>query len=378
MLNLRHLGDGFNLEFTLVLVASSLMRSDSEVVKLTGSNIVLGLRSISLALRVCVRASDTMQLNLVQRSFFWYLASTSTLLKSSLTCLAMAVASTGFPPRNSTQFSSNVKREPIPGELDLREIQQRCLRVHLSQMSTPRLKPIKQPAQVSLRRTNASSAPASLNEASLVGSPSLPSSHQVLNVDHTSNSSGERAFIQSYLRTSGRDAAGCEFAAPHAARVRRRRRILGPRNSCWPRPSTQTARDTRASLGQKVCGDARGGGGGWEEKRKDMVRVRVRAHLPYASRTCGAARGDSTRMRSCVPAEREFAQTATGAVSHRLDSAHGGAMGWLEGRRGDSARTQVHPAEYGQTEPSAVCTRLDGAGVRRWGRQDKGRRGRGV
>ncbi|KAJ7036248.1 hypothetical protein C8F04DRAFT_1258099 [Mycena alexandri] len=82
----------------------------------------------------------------------------------------MAVASTGFPPRNSTQFSSNVKREPIPGELDLREIQQRCLRVHLSQMSTPRLKPIKQPAQVSLRRTNASSAAASLDEAEIESS----------------------------------------------------------------------------------------------------------------------------------------------------------------------------------------------------------------
>ncbi|KAJ7016630.1 hypothetical protein C8F04DRAFT_1201784 [Mycena alexandri] len=65
-LNLRYLGDGFNLEFTLVLVAFIFdeVLSDSEVVKLTGSNIVLGLR-------VCVRASDTMQLNLVQRSFFY-------------------------------------------------------------------------------------------------------------------------------------------------------------------------------------------------------------------------------------------------------------------------------------------------------------------
>ncbi|KAJ7027636.1 hypothetical protein C8F04DRAFT_1266726 [Mycena alexandri] len=36
-----------------------------------------------------------------------------------------------------------------------------------SQMSTPRLKPIKQPAQVSLRRTNASLAPASLDEAKI-------------------------------------------------------------------------------------------------------------------------------------------------------------------------------------------------------------------
>ncbi|KAJ7022508.1 hypothetical protein C8F04DRAFT_1240756 [Mycena alexandri] len=48
-----------------------LKRSDSEVVKSTGFNIVLG--------------SDTMQLNFVQHSlFFWYLASTSTLLESRI------------------------------------------------------------------------------------------------------------------------------------------------------------------------------------------------------------------------------------------------------------------------------------------------------
>ncbi|KAJ7038788.1 hypothetical protein C8F04DRAFT_1179461 [Mycena alexandri] len=45
-------------------------RPDSEVVKSTGFNIVLG--------------SDTMQLHLVQRLLFWYLASTSTLLESRI------------------------------------------------------------------------------------------------------------------------------------------------------------------------------------------------------------------------------------------------------------------------------------------------------
>ncbi|KAJ7021694.1 hypothetical protein C8F04DRAFT_1241166 [Mycena alexandri] len=281
--------------------------------------------------------------------------------------------------------------------------------------SPPQTHKITRTSQSTPHGTNASSAPASLDEAKIKSSdcdstPRAIFAYYIIKITRSKNSGG--------------DAAGSECAAACSVRRRRSVHTLGPRNSrlltCARTPSS-TARYPRhaeCESGQKVCGGARAGGrgmgrGGWEEKRKEKgrcgaggwgeeserampssaVQVRVRARAPPVRKQdlrCGAR--DSTRMRSCIPAECEFAQTAIGAVSHRLDSARGcgvctytragddegwgdvgeggeegyGEMGRWGGLQRSAGTRRAHKcirAEYRQTESSAVRTRLDGAAL---------------
>ncbi|KAJ7021696.1 hypothetical protein C8F04DRAFT_1313397 [Mycena alexandri] len=175
--------------------------------------------------------------------------------------------------------------------------------------------------RVSLRRTNASSAAASLDEVKIESSLHNldrippPSCFLPLRVIKSSNNqdvgnfSGERAFIQSYVRTlrtrdetprgvNLRQRAACADAEAYA----RSARTLGPRNSrlppCAGTRAFRTPRGVRVwglPEGVRRCeggGDEGGdeeGDGRWEEKRKEMAEKRRPQLVPSRidSTVCG-------------------------------------------------------------------------------------------
>ncbi|KAJ7022519.1 hypothetical protein C8F04DRAFT_1310775 [Mycena alexandri] len=336
---------------------------------------------------------------------------------SASTCLAMAWVTIYWvsapqlnPIRPETRLIFDSKIPPS------HKIQQRRVRTAQPEPnvdSPPRTHKITR-TRLHLRRTNASSAPASLDEAEIKSSLIwiaffAPSTHQVL-----------KQLRRWPTTDSGQDAAGCELCGSvQRAQTPKRVRETGRRAHTRPAqlPLARGRAAPSASLGQKVCGGARRGYegwrkemvGGWEEKRRCGAtgekgergrdaeqRSAGRSPRPHAPpvREQDLRRGarDSTRMRSCVPAEREFAQTAIGADSARAGAAcvrtragDDEEYGDDEGRWGHemvqcgAGIRRAHeciPAEYGQTESSAVRTRLNGAGVRRCTR-GRGRRAKG-
>ncbi|KAJ7040142.1 hypothetical protein C8F04DRAFT_1178241 [Mycena alexandri] len=199
---------------------------------------------------------------------------------SASTCLAMAWV--------TIYWVSALQLSPTYPSRDPQNSQRRVRTVQPNVDSPPQTHKI---TRTSLRRTNASSAAASSDEAE----------------------------IESSKSSNNRD-ADAEVCA-HSARATPAGPLGGDSIDA---DGAHSARRAECESGQKVCGSVRGRGDkGWVrvEMRREKVRARVRTHLLYASRTCGAARGDSTHMRSCVPAEREFAQTAIGADSARAGAA---------------------------------------------------------
>ncbi|KAJ7016081.1 hypothetical protein C8F04DRAFT_1351905 [Mycena alexandri] len=318
-----------------------------------------------------------------------------------LTSIAL---STGFPRRSSTQ--------PIRPETDIRSTRKSTKFSSAafelpSQMSTPRLEPIKSPAQgrlspnefqLNLRRTNASLAAASLDKAKIKSSLIwiaffAPSNHdqqgrfnsgggrggggiyytrQVHNMNgeftediHVADGPGTRrcgVWICGSVRRGQTPKCVCAHrhsaraipAGPRAGVLHRRRRrgfrseIPAPRRVRVWAEGVRRCEGGGTRDGAWWVGGEEEGYGGWEEKRCGVVRVgreesegamrygdaeqrsggtspRPRIPVREQDLRCGAR--DSTRMRSCVPAECEFAQTAIGA-----DSARNGCGVYVYGR----------------------------------------------